>query len=144
MLSRTVGAVVCCLALLLPALARADAAQDAIAGSWLTDGGDSKVEIARSGSSYAGKIVWLKEPERDGKPVHDANNSNAALRDRPIMGMDILSGFTYGSSGVWSGGTIYSPRKGRSYPAELSIGKDGRLDIKVKDGIFSKHVYWTR
>ena len=88
--------------------------------------------------------MWLKEPDREGKPVHDANNSNASLRDRPIMGVEILSGFTYAASGVWSGGTVYSPRKGRSYPAELSLAKDGRLDIKVKDGIFSKHLYWTR
>ena len=60
------------------------------------------------------------------------------------MGLEVLSGFTYASNGVWSGGTAYAPRKGRSYPAELSVTRDGRLDIKVKDGIFSKHLYWTR
>jgi uncharacterized protein (DUF2147 family) len=134
----------CAMTLLFPAPARADAAQDAIAGTWLTEGGDSKVEISRSGTSYGGMVVWLKEPDREGKPLHDVNNSNASLRDRPIMGLEILTGFTHESSGVWSGGTVYSPRKGRSYPAELSIAKDGRLDIKVKDGIFFKHLYWTR
>lgn len=141
---RIVAVGACAMTLLLPAPVRPDAAQDAIAGTWLTEGADSKVQISRSGASYGGKIVWLKEPEREGKPVHDANNSDASLRDRPIMGLEILSGFTYGSGGVWSGGTVYSPRKGRSYPAELSVAKDGRLDIKVKDGIFSKHLYWTR
>lgn len=132
------------LALLLPAAARAADAQDAIVGTWLSDGGDSRVEITRSGPKFIGKIVWLQEPERDGKPVRDANNSDAVLRDRPIMGLEILSGFTYASNGVWSGGTAYAPRKGHSYPAELSVTRDGRLDIKVKDGMFTKHLYWTR
>jgi uncharacterized protein (DUF2147 family) len=45
---------------------------------------------------------------------------------------------------MWSGGTVYSPRRGRSYPAEITLAKDGRLDVKVKDGILSKHLYWTR
>jgi hypothetical protein len=36
------------------------------------------------------------------------------------------------------------PRNGRSYPAQLSIRVDGKLDIRVKDGVFSKHLYWTR
>ena len=134
----------CTMALVLPHSASADAGADAIAGTWLTDGADSKVEIVRSGSQYSGKIVWLKDPERDGKPLRDANNGNTALRDRPMMGIEVLSGFSYGSNGVWSGGSVYSPRKGRSYPAELSLARDGRLDIKVKDGIFSKHVYWSR
>ena len=35
--------------------ARPDAAQDTIAGTWLTEGGDSKVQISRSGASYGGK-----------------------------------------------------------------------------------------
>lgn len=84
--ARIVAVGGCAITLLLPAPARADAAQDAITGTWLTEGGDSKVEISRSGTSYGGKVVWLKEAEREGKPVHDANNSNASLRDRPIKG----------------------------------------------------------
>jgi uncharacterized protein (DUF2147 family) len=143
-LPRSAAVVACVMTLLMPLSAGADAQQDAIVGTWLTDDGDSKVEISRGGTSYVGKIVWLKEPERDGKPVHDAKNRDAALRNRPIMGLDVLSGFTYASNGVWSGGSAYAPRRGRSYPAELSLTKDGRLDIKVKDGIFTKHQYWTR
>jgi uncharacterized protein (DUF2147 family) len=141
---RSAAIAACVLWLSLPTAARAIDAQDGILGTWLTDGGDSKVEVTRSGSRYAGRIVWLKETERDGKPVRDANNSDAALRDRPVMGLEVLSGFIYASNGVWSGGTAYAPRKGRSFPAELSVTRDGRLDIKVKDGIFSKHLYWTR
>ena len=58
------------------------AAPDAILGTWLTDDGASKVEVtavkAPDGSSvYGGKISWLKEPTRDGKPLRDANNADS-------------------------------------------------------------------
>jgi uncharacterized protein (DUF2147 family) len=121
---------------------------DAILGSWLTDDGASKVEVsagkADDGSSvYGGKVVWLKEPLRDGQPLRDTHNVDVALRERPILGLQILSGFK-AAQGGWSGGTVYSPRAGRSYPAQLSIAPDGRLELKVSAGILSKTDYWTR
>jgi len=130
----------------LPALQAAG--PDAIVGTWLTDDGASKVEVSATkavdGSTvYAGKIRWLKDPTRDGKPLRDANNADSALRDRPILGLPILSGFK-ASGGGWTGGTVYSPRSGKSYPAELSIGADGRLQLKVSAGLLSKTDYWTR
>jgi uncharacterized protein (DUF2147 family) len=124
------------------------AAPDAILGTWLTDDGASKVEVSAARAAdgatvYAGKISWLKEPLRDGKPLRDANNVDSALRERPILGLPILSGFKASGSG-WAGGTVYSPRAGKSYPAELSIGVDGRLQLKVNAGLLSKTDYWTR
>jgi uncharacterized protein (DUF2147 family) len=124
------------------------ASADAILGAWLTDDGASKVEVAAAKAPdgttvYAGKITWLKEPSRDGKPLRDANNTDVALRERPILGLQILSGFR-AAGGGWSGGTVYSPRAGKSYPAELSIDADGRLQLKVNAGLLSKTDYWTR
>jgi uncharacterized protein (DUF2147 family) len=122
---------------------------DAILGAWFTDDGASKVEVtagkAADGSTvYAGKVIWLKEPLRDGQPLRDANNSDAALRERPILGLTILSGFKATADGAWSGGTVYSPRAGKSFPAELSLQPDGRLQMKVKAGMLSRTDYWTR
>ena len=121
---------------------------EAILGSWLTDDGASKVEVAATkatdGSSvYAGKVVWLKEPLRDGQPLRDTNNEDASLRGRPILGLVVLSGFK-AAGGGWSGGTVYSPRAGKAYPAELAITADGRLELKVKAGLLTKTDYWTR
>jgi len=131
-----------------PRVAAANGA-DAIVGTWLTEEGDSRVEItaarAADGSSvYAGKVVWLKAPGLAGRPIVDANNSDAALRGRPIMGLEILSGFKATVDGGWAKGTVYSPRRGRSYPAELSLTADGRLDVKVKAGLMTTHQFWTR
>jgi uncharacterized protein (DUF2147 family) len=128
----------------ITAAAAGAAPGDEIVGTWLTEAQDSKVEIAKTATGYAGKVVWLKEPQRNGKPATDLMNTDTALRIRPIMGLEILGGLSYAGDRTWRGGTIYSPRKGRSYAAEATIDKDGRLDIKVKDGILSKQVVWTR
>jgi uncharacterized protein (DUF2147 family) len=117
---------------------------DEITGTWLTEQQDSKVHIAKTAAGYAGQVVWLKEPQRNGKPVTDLENTDASLRSRPIIGLEILSGLSYAGNRTWRGGTVYPPRKGRSYAAEATIDKDGRLDIKVKDGVLSKRVVWTR
>ena len=131
-------------AFLLPIASGSAASSDAIVGSWLTEEGDSKVNIAAAGAVYAGKVVWLKQAARGGKPLTDANNTDAALRERPIMGLEILSGFKPAAGGGLTGGTVYSPRAGKSYPAELSLAADGRLQLKVKAGLVSKTLYWTR
>jgi uncharacterized protein (DUF2147 family) len=123
--------------------ARAAAPEEAIVGVWLTEAGDSKVQIARSAASYSGKVVWLKQADGGAKAVLDAKNADPALRSRPLLGLDVLSGVSYGGAGVWKGGTIYSPRKGRAYPVELSVSADGKLNVKAKDGILSKTVQWT-
>lgn len=137
------------IAALLPVAGAAATAPDAIVGTWLTDDGASKIEIVAAkgpdgGTVYNGRVAWLKEPVHDGKPLHDANNADAALRERPIMGLEIVSGFRPAAAGGWTGGTVYSPRSGKSFPAEMSLTADGRLQIKVKAGIVSKTVYWTR
>jgi len=137
------------MAVLLSSLGWAATAPDAIVGAWLSDDGGSKVSITASaspagGTVYAGTVAWLKEPTRDGQPLRDASNADAALRGRPIMGLTILSGFKATAAGGWSGGSIYSPRSGRSFPAELSLMADGRLQIKVQAGVLSRTVYWTR
>ncbi len=142
---RSIGVLALWLCALLPAAA---APPDAIVGSWLTDDGASKVEVkpatAADGSTvYNGMLVWLKEPQRDGKPVLDANNADAALRSRALLGIPILSGFK-ADAGGWSGGTVYAPRAGKRFPAELSLAADGRLELKVKAGLLSKTDYWTR
>lgn len=137
------------LAVLLTLAAQAAAPQDAIVGTWLTEDGTSKVDVSASraadGSSvYSGKVVWLKDPMRDGEPLRDANNEDARLRDRPILGLEILSGFKATGAGAWTGGMLYSPRNGKSFPADLSLLADGRLEVKVKAGIVTRTVNWTR
>ncbi len=137
---RAIGSCLMAFALLLPLVAQAAGPQDAIVGTWLTEDGTSKVDVSASraadGSSvYSGKVLWLKDPMHDGAPVRDANNEDAALRASPILGLEILSGFKATGAGAWTGGTLYSPRNGKSFPAELSLLADGRLEVQGESRI---------
>jgi uncharacterized protein (DUF2147 family) len=148
MLKHAIGVATVATLVLVPPAANATA-PDAIVGTWLTEDGSSRVDIAATRGAdnatvYAGRVSWLRDPTRDGKPLHDANNENPGLRDRPILGLEIVSGFKATAAGGWNGGKLYSPRNGKSYPAAMSLTPDGRLEFKVEAGFLTRTVHWTR
>ncbi len=139
---------------LSPALAAAQ-----VAGTWLTESGNGKVRIAPCGDlpgaggepadQLCGAIVWLKEPLTEaGTPKVDARNPDAALQQRPIIGLPILTGFEPGDEpGVWEGGRIYNPEDGETYKSVITLKDDGaRLEVRGYVGlpIFGKTQVWTR
>ena len=68
---------------------------DDILGVWYNQEKTGKVEVFKKGDKYFGKIIWLKEPMRDGAPKLDIENSDEKLRTQPIMGLEILKGFEF-------------------------------------------------
>jgi len=112
------------LALMLPGAAFAASADDVV-GTWLTVGGKSKVQISKVGGKYVGKLVWLKDPKRNGKDKTDLQNPNKSLQGRKLMGLSLLDGFTY-SGGKWVNGTIYNPLDGKTYSCELTLQAGGK------------------
>ncbi len=131
-------AFACRLAALLLAAPVSAHAQASIAGTWFTEDSSSKVTITQSGNAYTGKVTWVKV---DG--AVDSKNNDPALRTRPILGIDILTGCT-GDATSAKGCRIYAPKRGSSYDAELSLDKDGSLKVKVKAGIGGKTQTWSR
>ena len=119
-------------------------AQD-ILGLW--DTGESRVEIYACGERLCGRIAELDEPlDADGNPKLDKNNPDPALRSRPILGMDLIAGFTPKGEGKWRGGKIYDPRDGKTYKCAMSLKPDGTLEVRGYVGlaVFGKTVVWTR
>jgi uncharacterized protein (DUF2147 family) len=119
---------------------------DGIKGVWINDAKDAKVEIYKSGDKYFGKITWVKDMyEADGKTIKkDSKNSNEKLRSRNVVGMDILSGFTY-DDGEWTGGELYDPKSGKTYESKLKL-KGSILEIRgyVGSPMFGKSTTWTK
>lgn len=117
---------------------------DVILGYWYTTDGPAKIQVYKCEEKYCGKIVWLENPLVDGKPALDANNSNQELRSRPILGIPVLTDYTYDTSKQqWTGGVAYSPDRGHEYNAVLSLDGDN-LKITVKVGPVHKSEEWTR
>ncbi len=127
-------------------------AQDSekILGTWLTQDGDSKVVVTKNAEgTFNGEIIWLKEPKSEsGENKLDDNNPDDELKNRPIMGLKLLQGFSYDEDDEeWVDGTIYDPKSGSTYKCLMWFDKDP--DILLVKGyiglsIIGKKVTWKR
>ncbi len=109
-----------------------------IVGTWVTPNGGSKIEVVKCGAAYCGSIKWMKTPK------NDANNPDAGLRKRSLVGVQILTGFTYAGNDTWSGGTLYGPERGKEVSPKLVLSAPATLDVKVSVGMVKKTVIWSR
>lgn len=138
------------------ALAATQSDADAVLGTWRTEageqGGRARVEIRHRGDHFVGTIVALEEPnfpadhERAGQPKVDLENPDPAKRERPIVGLRILSGFRHAGGREWTDGTIYDPANGRTYKARMKLIDRDTLDIRGYVGVplFGRTTTWKR
>ena len=128
--------------------------QDAIVGKWWNQENDAQIEIYPCDGKYCGKIVWLKEPNfpsndpkgMEGKPKVDRENPDPAKKGQPILGLNLVWGFTYAGENLWEGGFIYDPREGKTYKCKLSLETPDHLKVRGFIGIalIGKTNNWTR
>ena len=118
--------------------------QDEIEGYWLAGEGKSIVEIySTDAANQNGKIAWMENPtDKKGRPHTDKMNPDKDLRNRPILGLDILKDLAY-SDGNWIG-KIYVPKRGKTLDVALSLVEQDRLKLTVSFRGFSKNQFWTR
>lgn len=101
---------------------------DDVLGIWYNQEKTAKIEIFKKSDKYFGKIVWLAEPNRDGKPKLDIHNVDESLRNRPVMGLLILQNFEWDDD-EWDSGTIYDPKNGETYSCYIT--KEGnKLNVR--------------
>ncbi len=130
-------------------------AQDAddIIGHWITAGGDSHIEIYKKGKLYFGRIAALKKPNYELREVDgmagqsrvDRNNSDASLRNRPLIGLELMTNFVF-EERIWRNGRIYNPRNGKTYRSNLRLTKNGALTVRGHIGFswFGGSSVWRR
>jgi uncharacterized protein (DUF2147 family) len=124
----------------------AKAQTDKIEGLWYNDVKTAKVAISKgSNGKFNGKIVWLKEPLEKGKPKVDENNPDANLKKRPLLGLQILSGFDKDEDNKYINGSIYDPKNGKTYSCKMTY-KGKTLDIRGYIGIslLGRTTVWER
>lgn len=123
-----------------------DKAEDII-GIWLTSGKEpAKIQIYRTGEKFYGKIIWLKNPTKSGKPRVDANNPNNGKRNNPIIGLVILTGFKFNGNDEWKGGDIYDPESGKTYSSYMYLRDKDTLKVRgyVGVSVLGRTEAWTR
>lgn len=121
---------------------------DAVVGTWLNGTKRGHIQIYKQGDKYYGKLVWLKEPNDPltNKPRTDAKNSDLKLKGRPLMGLNVMNGFTYAGGNIWTDGRIYNPEDGKEYSCKMTLKSPTILDVRGYVGIslLGKTQTWTR
>jgi uncharacterized protein (DUF2147 family) len=122
--------------------------RDAIFGRWASD--NSILEVSESDGVLHARIVAildpLYKPGEDG-PVGtqrvDLHNPDAALRARPLVGLDLLREYQY-KDGKWQG-ELYDPESGKTYKSQITLGSDGKLQMRGYIGapMFGRTAVWA-
>lgn len=113
---------------------------------WYNTDKSAKIQIYKNGSSYEGKIVWLKEPkDAKGMDKVDKHNPDERLRNKPVNGLVILRGLKLETSGKFTGGTIYDPKNGKTYSCKMSLVDPSNLEVRGFIGIslLGRTEHWT-
>ena len=113
---------------------RAPTEQEAVYGIWATKGTMIEVGPAADGGLSA-RIIALKNPnwrEKDGVGVVgeakvDLHNPDEALRDRPLIGLEMLRNYRF-ERGKWRG-KLYLPSNGTLWTSSAEV-KNGQLRIR--------------
>jgi len=150
-MNKIISSLFMCLVIMSSSAYGAD--KDQIMGLWNTTKNNSKVEIFKCGENYCGKIVELKNPNyraddkrgMGGQPKVDRLNPDPDLKTRPLLGLNMLEGFSYSGGNVWEGGTIYDPDNGKVYKCKMTLTDPKHLEVRGFIGIswFGRTVIWT-
>ncbi|HEX6914660.1 MAG TPA: DUF2147 domain-containing protein [Chitinophagaceae bacterium] len=107
---------------------------DDILGTWVAAENKARVQIYKSGNRYFGKIVWLKEPVKDGKIKTDKHNPDPSKRSNPVVGLVVLRNFVF-DDGQWVQGEVYDPSSGNEYSCRISMPNKNTMKVRGYLGI---------
>lgn len=127
----------------------ANATQPAeVIGVWLSPKANMRVRIVPCGSGLCGNIVWMKDPSnpQTGEPLTDSKNPDPEKRNRPILGIQMITDLKPGrAAGEWTA-QVYSPNEGKT--SNVNFFVDGPNSIKIEGciivGLLCRAQTWTR
>jgi uncharacterized protein (DUF2147 family) len=136
------GALACVLTLAAAPLALAGDPS----GTWLTQGGRAKVRVGDCGGALCGTIVWLRDANdpATGRARTDANNADASQRNRPLVGVQVVSGMhPAGAVDKWVG-SVYSADRGKTYSGSMMLKTPTSLVVEGCVMALCNNETWTR
>ncbi len=116
-----------------------------VLGDWKTAAG-SIVRVAPCGPSASQpvclKIVQLSPSAQE---KTDKQNPDAALRNRPLCGLTIGTGFHQDDPDHLSDGHLYDPKSGRDYKGTIALdGANLKLHGYIGISLFGRTEVWHR
>lgn len=105
-------------------------------GVWLMEKNEVAIRVYECDDGLCGRIVWLEKPlDKQGQPKRDKRNPDAGARDRPLCGVQVLTGLRPAGGDRWEGGTIYNPEDGKTYTASIRLADPDTLKVRGYVGI---------
>lgn len=120
-----------------PQAAFAQKAEDAV-GTWRHPENGSHIKMYMCGANLCAKIVKIT----DGQKVDD-KNPNPARRNRPIIGLHIMTAKKTGAN-TWAG-SLYKRDNGQTYSGTVTVTSKNALSLQgCAGGILCQSVTWSR
>lgn len=119
---------------------------DPIEHTWYNEEKSAKIQVYKgSDGKFYGKITWLKEPNRNGKPKLDINNSDKARRNDPLIGLVVLKDFKKDGAQDYEDGTVYDPKNGKTYSSKMTL-EGNKLSVRgyVGFSLIGRTTTWSR
>jgi len=132
--------VLACAAAFFPLLAVPLPAQDAsrATGVWQSETGITRVRVSNCGKGLCGTVIWQRNPSKD---VH---NPDPAKRDRPIVGLQLVSNMKQVGPNEWSG-ALYNYEDGKTYQGKVQLtGAKLAIGGCVLGGMVCQTRTWTK
>ena len=120
---------------------------DDICGIWLEEKKESHIEIYKIDDMYYGKIVWLANPNNDDGSIKlDKENPDPELKNRNILGLEIIKNLEFIGSNNWGNGQIYDARTGKTYELNARLKSKDILLLRGFLGfsLIGKTTKWSR
>lgn len=118
--------------------ATAQTAEDAF-GTWRHPENGSHIDLYKCGANLCAKIAKVVDGQKT-----DDKNPDASKRNRPIVGLVIMSGAQKSGANTWKG-QLYNRADGGMYSGTLTVKSKNALDLSGCTAVvLCKTTTWTR
>ena len=138
MFTKNIAIIAACLASLGSGTAHAQATDPAI-GVWKTiddktNQPASLIKIEQVNGVLEGTIIKTF-PKSGEPPLVYCNLCKDDRKDKPIIGMKIMTDLKQDQTGSWSGGKILDPKEGEVYKVKITTEDGKKMDVRGYIGI---------
>lgn len=102
------------------------------------------IQLTESNGKVSGKIIKVLDAQK-AKAV--CTKCPGSLKNKPVEGLQILSGLKADGNNKWSDGKLVDPESGKTYSGKLTLSDNGQsLDLRgyVGSPIFGRSQTWKR
>jgi len=102
------------------------------------------IQLTESGGKVSGKIIKVLNKE---KADALCTKCPGSLKNKPVEGLQILSGLKADGNNQWSDGKLVDPESGKTYSGKLTLSDNGQsLKLRgfVGTPVFGRSQTWQR